>query len=305
MVSGIVCDAATRAIILNSIAFVRFANCEFDAALRVIDAILALPEMCRRTNSVAAQILRGIIDMCLGDSDEGRRHFRQGLEQAHTLAALNYATMTRITREPLRCWVCARPTTWSTRRVRRCGARNRLGDVSGIIATLWAHGTVLLRAANTSHDEAIDLLERARVLIEEHKLQHHRVDEHCRRSGDRCRPQGANRRSNRQASSHVLAALRRVAVESSWAVRPRRSIELLVDRGSVDDLTEAHRIVDRWQALAARYRGDGSVVAEIPRAVGRGGRQPGRVRRTVKDIPRVLREARCPRSAARGAPNGR
>ena len=44
MVSGIVCDAATKAIILNSIAFIRFADCEFDAALRVIDAILALPD---------------------------------------------------------------------------------------------------------------------------------------------------------------------------------------------------------------------------------------------------------------------
>ena len=35
------------------------------------------------------------------------------------------------------------------------------GDISGIIAAQWAYGTVLLRAENASHDEAIDVLERA------------------------------------------------------------------------------------------------------------------------------------------------
>jgi adenylate cyclase len=42
MVSHVDCDAETRSIILSPVAFVRFANCEFDAALEVIDAIHAL-----------------------------------------------------------------------------------------------------------------------------------------------------------------------------------------------------------------------------------------------------------------------
>ena len=49
MVSGVDCDAATKSIILNAVAFARFADCEFDAALQVIDAILALPH--ERTDS--------------------------------------------------------------------------------------------------------------------------------------------------------------------------------------------------------------------------------------------------------------
>ena len=245
MVSGIVCDAATRAIILNSLAFIRFANCEFDAALRAIEAILALPGDVPANETVAAQILRGIIGMCLGDSDEGRRDFREGLEQAHTLGPLNYATMSHYagtvavlglrkgddlvddTREALRC-------------------AESLADVNGIIATLWAHGSVLLRAENTSRDEAIDLLDRARVLIEEHKLQHigmtsiaadlavdtarkGRIDEAI----DRLRP---------MFSKHFDGGSRVFVGCTAEGL-----VELLVGRGSVGDLTEAHRIVDRWQ----------------------------------------------------------
>lgn len=247
MVGGIVCDAATRAIILNSLAFIRFANCEFDAALRVIEAILALPGDVPANETVAAQILRGIIRMCLGDPDEGRRDFREGLEQAHTLGPLNYATMSHYagtvavlglregddlideTREALRC-------------------AESLGDVSGIIATLWAHGSALLRAENASRDEAIDLLDRARVLIEEHKLHHigmtsiaadlaldaarkGRIDEAI----DRLRP---------MFSKHFDGGSRVFVGCTAEGL-----VELLVDRGSVGDLAEAHRIVDGWQVL--------------------------------------------------------
>ena len=44
------------------------------------------------------------------------------------------------------------------------------GDICGIIAAQWAYGTVLLRAENASHDEAIDMLERAQTSILKHKL---------------------------------------------------------------------------------------------------------------------------------------
>ena len=126
-----------------------------------------------------------------------------------------------------------------------------------MIATLWAHGSVLLRAANTSHDEAIDLLDRARVLIEEHKLHHigmtsiaadlaidaarkGRIDEAI----DRLRPTFLQ---HFDKGSRVFVGC---TVEAL--------VELLVDRGSVDDLTEAHRIVDRWQA-----RGPGIAATDL------------------------------------------
>ena len=245
MVSGIVCDAATRAIILNSLAFIRFANCEFDAALRVVEAILALPGDVPANETVAAQILRGIIGMCLGDSDDDRRDFRDGLEQAHTLGPLNYATMSHYAGTVAVLGLRkGDDLVEETREALRCA--ESLGDVGGIIATLWAHGSALLRAENTSRDEAIDLLDRARVLIEKHKLHHigmtsiaadlavdtarkGRIDEAI----DRLRPTFVQ---HFDGGSRVFVGCTAEAL-----------VELLVGRGSVDDFIEAHRMVDRWQ----------------------------------------------------------
>jgi adenylate cyclase len=245
MLSGIVCDAATRAIILNSLAFIRFANSEFDAALRAVDAILALPGDVPANETVAAQILRGIIGMCLRESDESRRDFRDGLEQAHTLGPLNYATMSHYagTVAVLGLYK-ADDLVDETSQALQCA--ESLGDVSGIIATLWAHGSALLRAENTSRDEAIDLLDRARVLIEEHKVHHigmtsiaadlavdaarkGRIDEAI----DRLRP---------TFSQHFDGGSRVFMSCTAEAL-----VELLIDRGSARDLTEAHEMVDRWE----------------------------------------------------------
>ncbi|OBH93047.1 adenylate/guanylate cyclase domain-containing protein [Mycobacterium sp. E2733] len=246
MVSGIVCDAGTRAIILNSLAFIRFANCEFDAALRTVDAILALAGDVPANETVAAQILRGIIGMCLGGSDKGRRDFREGLSQAHTLGPLNYATMSHYPGTVAVLGLCkADDVVDETREALRCA--ESLGDIGGIIATLWAHGSALLRAENTSRrDEAIGLLDRARVLIAEHKLHHigmtsiaadlavdaarkGRTDEAI----DRLRPTFSQ---HFDCGSKVFVGCTAEAL-----------VELLIDRGSARDLTEAHEMVDRWE----------------------------------------------------------
>ena len=250
MVSGIVCDSATRAIILNSLVFIRFANCEFDAALRAIDAILALPGDVPANETVAAQTLRGVIGMCLGDSDAGWRDFREGLGQAHTVGPLNYAMHSHYAGTVAVLGLCkADELVDDTREALRCA--ESLGDVSGIIATLWAHGSVLLRVANTSRDEAIDLLERARVLIEEHTLQvmglatiaadlavdaarQGRIDEAI----DTLRPTFLQ---HFDGGSCVFVGCTAEAL-----------VALLIERGSRDDLAEAHRIVERWHARPAR-----------------------------------------------------
>ncbi len=246
MVRRIVCDAPTKAIIFNALAFIRFANREFDAALRAIDAILALPADVPANETVAAQILRGIVGICLGDSDEGTRDFRDGFEQAHTLGPLNYAMFSYYSGTVAVLGMCKADELVDNTREALRGAES-LGDVSCMIATLWAHGSVLLRAENTSHDEAIDLLDRARVLIEEHKLHHlgmtsiaadlaidaahkGRIDEAI----NRLRPTFLQ---HFETGSRVFVGYTAEAL-----------VELLVDRGSVDDLAEAHGIVDRWQA---------------------------------------------------------
>ncbi|OBF72114.1 adenylyl cyclase [Mycobacterium sp. 852002-51613_SCH5001154] len=281
MVSGIVCDAATRAIILNSLAFIRFANCEFDAALRVIDAILTLAGDVPANETVAAQILRGIIGMCLGDCSKGKRDFREGLEQAHTLGPLNYATMSHYAGTVAVLGLCrGDDLVDETREALRCG--ESLGDVSGIIATLWAHGSALLRTENTSRDEAIDLLDRARVLIEEHKLHHIGMTSIA--------ADLAVDAARRGRIHEAIDDLRPTFLRHSESGSPvfvgctaEALIELLVERGSVEDLREARDIVGRWhvrrpgiaatdlwwlksRALLARAEGRPDQYAELSKA---------------------------------------
>ncbi|WP_231971435.1 AAA family ATPase [Mycobacterium sp. E3198] len=245
MVSGIVCDAATMAIILNSLAFIRFANCEFDAALRVIEEMLALPGDVPANETLAAQILRGITRMCLGGTDEHRRDFRDGLGQAHTLGPLNYATMSHYagTVAVLGLWK-SDDLIDETREALRCA--ESLGDVSGIIATLWAHGSVLLRAGNTSRDEAIDLLDRARVLIEEHQLNHIGMTSIAADLAiDTARKGRIDEAIDKLRATflqHFDGGMRVFVGCMAEAL-----IELLIQRGSAGDLREAHGISDRWQ----------------------------------------------------------
>ncbi|MFZ1178210.1 MAG: adenylyl cyclase, partial [Mycobacterium sp.] len=246
MVRGIECDAATKAIILNSVAFIRFAECEFDAALQVIDAILALPDEVPAVEIAAAQALRGVIEICLGDSKEGRRDLREGIEQARMLGPLNYVMLSHYWGTVAMLGMCkADNLVADTQEALRCA--ESFGDVSGIIAARWAHGTVLLRAENASHDEAIDLLERARTMVLKHKLN---VIGLTTVGADLAID--AARQGRRDEGIDDLRASFLLHIDSGSRVFVGRTgealIELLVERGSVGDLAEAHRIVDRWQA---------------------------------------------------------
>lgn len=246
IIGGIACDAATKAIILNAVANVRFAACEFDAALRVIDAILTLPDDVPTNETIAAQVLRGVIEICLGDSEEGNRHFREGMERAGTLGPLNYAMVSHYSGTIAALGMCkADDLVDQTREALR--SAESFGDVSGIIATLWTHGTVLLRAENASRDEAIDLLERARILIEEHKLH---VIALATITSDLAIDAARKGRIDEAIDNLRPTFLRHFDGGSRAYVgcMAEALIELLANRGSAGDLTESHQIVDRWRA---------------------------------------------------------
>ena len=121
------------------------------------------------------------------------------------------------------------------------------GDISGIIVAQWAYGTVLLRAENASHDEAIDVLERAQTSIQKHNVltlalatigADLAID--AARNGQRDEAIDELRAS---FSLHMGSGCRVFVGCPGEAL-----VELLIDRGSTDDLAEAHRIVDQWQA---------------------------------------------------------
>ena len=278
MVSRIDCDPATKSIILNAVAFGRFANCEFDVALRDIDAILALAHEVPTPEVAAADALRGVIEMCLGDSEEGRRHLRAGTEQARALHPVRYAAVLHYSGTVAALGMCESDELVDDTRdaLRRAES---FGDIFGIIAAQWAYGTVLLRAENTSHHEAIDVLGRVRASIQKHNVM-----------AFPAASIGADLAMDAARSGHRDAAIDELRASVSQQLTSGSQVvvgcpgealvELLLDRGNIDDFAEAHRIVDQWQAqrsgipaldlwwlksraLLARTEGDSDGYAEL------------------------------------------
>ena len=245
MVSHVDCDAETRSIILNAVAFVRFANCEFDAALEVIDAIRALPSDVPAVELISANALLGAIETCNGRY-EGRRRLREEIEHARAIPSARYALILiyLVVTTALGVDQADEMVDDVREALRRAES---FGDISGIITAQCAYGTVLLRAKNASHDEAINVLHRAHSNIRKHKAlafalptvgadlaidaaRHGRIDE-------------AIDELHATFALHMAGGSRVFVGCGGEAL-----VGLLIDRGSTNDLTEARRIVDQWQA---------------------------------------------------------
>ncbi len=278
MVNGLECDAASMSIILNAVAFARFANCEFDAALQVVEAILALAPDVPAEEVAAADALAGFLETCLGNVEQGRRRLREATDLASGLNSSRYAYV-------LIYWAAAATLgLYQTDDVieempvalRRAES---LGDGVHITIAQWAYGTVLLRAKGARHDEAIDILRRANASIQKNKVLtiampfiQTDLAMDAARSGQR---DEAIDELRTLVSQHLDRGSR---VFVGWPAEAL--IELLIERGAPDDLSEAHRIVDQWQtrrpgipalelwwlksrALLAKAEGDSDGYAEL------------------------------------------
>jgi adenylate cyclase len=278
MVSHIDCDAGARSIILNAVAFVRFANCEFDAALKVIDAIHALSTDVPADELISANALLGAIETCTGRYEQGRRRLREELEHAHALQSVRYASILLYLVATTALGVDQADETLD--HVREALRRaESVGHISEIILAEMACGKVLLRMEDAALNEAIDVLHKAHANIRTHKsltialpavgadlaidaARHGRIDE-------------AIDELHATFALHMTGGSR-VFVGCAGEVL----VSLLIERGSTDDLTEAHRIVDHWQdrrpgipaldlwwlksrALLAKVEGDSEGYAEL------------------------------------------
>jgi adenylate cyclase len=245
MLSQIGGDAETRSILLNAVAFVRFANCEFEAALEAIDAIHALPAGLPAVELISANSLLAVIEMCAGRYAQGRRYLREEVEHARALPSVRYALI-------LIYLVVAMALGLDQPDEMVDDARAALrravsfGDISGIIVAQAACGMVLLRAKDAAHQEAIDLLRSAHASIRRHKgltfalpaitadlaidaARHGLIDDAI----DELRATFV---------LHMNGGSRVIVGSAGEAL-----VALLVERGSTDDLAEAHRILDQWQ----------------------------------------------------------
>jgi adenylate cyclase len=278
VVSDIDCDAETRSIILNAVAVVRFANCEFDAALKVIDAIHALPADVPADELISANALLGAIETCAGRYEQGRRRLRGELEHAHALTSARYASILIYFVATTALGVDQADETLDHVREALRRAKS-VGHISEIIIAQIACGKVLLRGEDAALNEAIDVLHKAHTNMRKHQsltialpavgadlaidaARHGRIDEAI----DELRSTFA---LHMAGGSRVFVGCAGEAL-----------VGLLIERGSTNDLTEAYRIVDHWQdrrpgipaldlwwlksrALLAKVGGDSEGYAEL------------------------------------------
>jgi adenylate cyclase len=246
IVSGIDCDAEAKGIILNAAAYARFVNCEFDAALRDIDTIVALAPEVSTVELAPAKALRGVIEMCLGESRHGPLHLREGIEQARSLPPLNFAAVLHYSGLLAALGMCRAEDLEDDARVALRRAES-FGDSFGVITAQTIYGTVLLRADTALRDEAIDVLERAYDSIQ--KLKMDQIFARATISADLAIE--AARKGQTDEAVEDLRALVSHQMRSGSRVfvgfPSEALVQLLVDRGRIDDLIEARRIVDQWQ----------------------------------------------------------
>lgn len=240
------CGAATKSIILNAVAFVRFANCEFDAALAVIDALHALATDVPENELISANALLGAIETCIGRHEQGSRRLREELERARCLQTPRYALI--LIYVVVTTWVGvdrADDTVGHVREALRRAAS--FGAISEVIVAQLACGTVLLRSEeDAARKEGIDLLQKAHANMNKHKAlafalpavaadlavdaaRHGRIDQAI----DDLRAVFAGHTAG---GSRILIGCAGEAL-----------VGLLIERGSTDDLIEAHKLVDYWR----------------------------------------------------------
>ncbi|MEB4212080.1 AAA family ATPase [Mycobacterium sp. 94-17] len=247
VVSEVQCDATTMRIILVSLAYARFVSCDFDAALQMIASIVGLPQDEPVVELSVANTLRGVMELCSGENEQGHRHLRVGIDLARGLTPVSYAAS-------LSYWVTMLAAVGMYRAdellsemrtaLRRAEA---FGDIFGIIAAQWAYGSALLRASSASHDEAIAVLQDARAKILKHRmwiLALTTIDPDLALDATRKGRRDEAISDLHESVSRQLTGGSRVFVGCATEAL----IELLVARGTSDDLAEAHRILDDWQA---------------------------------------------------------
>lgn len=278
LVDHIECDVPTMGAVLYAIAYARFMNCDFDAAMVMADRITSLLEHVPTMELAFAKAVRSGIECLTGDHISGRAHMQesyaiaQGLPPASqavvwaywgflaTLGILKLAEVVADMRENLQC-------------------AESFGDLFCIISAQWSTGVALLRTDDSARAEAIELLESARANIYESDL--FTVALPCVAADlaiDAASKGGRDEgiiELRECFRLHTTRGLRLLAGRAGEAL-----VELLIERSGSDDLAEAQRVIDtplarhpdipamdlwwlRSRALLAAARGDSAGHAEI------------------------------------------
>nr|WP_090273629.1 adenylate/guanylate cyclase domain-containing protein [Mycolicibacterium komanii]CRL66508.1 adenylyl cyclase class-3/4/guanylyl cyclase [Mycolicibacterium komanii] len=278
IVDSVDCDVPTMGDILFAIAYARFLNCDFDAALKMAERTMTLLEHVRTMEHVLANCVRGGIECLTGDYKAGRMHMQDSHEGAHGLPPARQAIV----------WAywgllatvgILRPSDVVDEMLENLRRADSFGDLFCIIAAQWSAAIVLLRTDESTHEEAIELLERARANIDKHNLFTAAmpviVSDLATDAARKGRRDEAIIELRACFELHTTRGPRFAAVRAGEAL-----VELLIERSGSGDLAEAQRVIDtplarhphipamdlwwlRSRALLAEATGDTAGYAEV------------------------------------------
>lgn len=245
MAEGADWDAEATGIVVNAVAFTRLASCEFDSALRALD-LLAV-DQAPPVELAPAQALRGVLELCLGRAEQGRRHLHEGIALARVDTPLTFTHTVLYAGVVVALGLCDSDEFIGELR-EAVQAADSLGESSGIVCAQWAYGTAALRPRRQSGEDAIDGLRRALSYIDQHSAMTFikptiiaDLAIEAVRNGVRT-----------QALADLRAAFARYASRGSrvfLGCLGETLVEILIESGVEDELAEAWRIMDQWRQL--------------------------------------------------------
>ncbi|MCV7069185.1 AAA family ATPase [Mycolicibacterium rufum] len=232
-------------IIYTSLAFARWANCDFAATIEVIDRSLALDAEPPSVDRAVAFAVKGLCEVCLGDHAGGIAHLRTATDLARAMPPVIFSAIFLYWGILAGMGLHVADDLIDEGRTALARAQS-FGDRFGIIAAQWTLGTLLMQTVGDCDGEAVGLLQRAEAGIGAYRLQHFAVAI-IRSQLALCEA----RTGGRDDAIDGLRALVRLHEHDAPLVHygcPAAALcELLLERGGPDDLQEVDEVIALWR----------------------------------------------------------
>ncbi len=253
MIDDVDADAMLKVDLLFTVMWAQFLVCDYDALFRTADRIRAIAGTGVNSSVARSTAVCGVSRMVTGDTENGQRELRLGIEQARQTDAVTFAAVMT-----LKCCLAAvalEPPDVATLEDAYEALRRSetVGDNFATACALWACGTTLLRLDRGSASTAVGYLKSARDIITKHRtvvvaLAPIEADLaiEAARAGDRDRAIDSMRTViGRQVENFDVTFL---------GVTIPALIQLLVDRDREEDLAEAATMVQALEIQAAQLK---------------------------------------------------
>ncbi|MGV9803014.1 ATP-binding protein [Mycobacterium sp. NPDC003449] len=238
-------DDEATGIVINAVAFSKLASCEFASGLKALDLLTV--DRTPPVELAPALALRGVLELCLGDAEPGRRHLNEGIELARAAMPMTFTHTVLYSGVVVALGLCD-PDELIDELRDAVRVAHSLGEASGIVCVDWAHGTAVLRSRKGSDEGATDDLRRALSYIDRyHSMTFIRptiiadLATVAALTGDRAR-----------ALADLRTGFARYAGKGSrvfLGCLGEALVEMLVESGREDELAEARRITGQWPRL--------------------------------------------------------